>query len=189
VEHDIRVHLRDLGIELIEAWRREFTGVASVEISQGDIFSTKAGPISAGDPIDVTADAIISPANSFGFMDGGIDAVYTYQLGPQVQDRLRERLVRDFRGELPVGQVVIVPTGHSLVHQRADHAHSGDRRRHTERIPRVSRGAHGSAWTQPRQPASHPQHLVPRPGDGRWTNASQSLRASDARCLESRARW
>jgi len=58
----------------------------------------------------VTADAIVSPANSFGFMDGGIDAVYTYQLGPQVQERLRQRLTRDFHGELPVGQAVIVPT-------------------------------------------------------------------------------
>jgi O-acetyl-ADP-ribose deacetylase (regulator of RNase III) len=109
--NDIKLHLRDLGIELIEAWRREFVGVASVEISHGDIFSTKAGPVSSGDLIDVTADAIVSPANSFGFMDGGIDAVYTFQLGPQVQERLRERLARDFHGELPIGQAVIVPTG------------------------------------------------------------------------------
>jgi O-acetyl-ADP-ribose deacetylase (regulator of RNase III) len=111
VAEEIIIHLRDLGVELIDAWRREFTNIASVQISQGDIFSTKAGPISPGDPIDVTADAIVSPANSFGFMDGGIDAVYTYQLGPQVQERLRERLGRDFGGELPVGHAVIVPTG------------------------------------------------------------------------------
>jgi O-acetyl-ADP-ribose deacetylase (regulator of RNase III) len=112
---DIVIHLRDLGAELIEAWRREFADVPSVEISQGDIFSMKLGPVGANDPIDVTADAIISPANSFGFMNGGIDAVYTYQLGPQVQERLRERLARDFAGELPVGQAVIVPTGREQI--------------------------------------------------------------------------
>src|SRR5215467_5787903 len=97
---DIQLHLRDLGGELVAAWRQAFAGVASVEISHGDIFSTRLGPLGPRDPIDVTADAIISPANSFGFMDGGIDAVYTYQLGEQVQDRLRERLARDFGGEL-----------------------------------------------------------------------------------------
>jgi O-acetyl-ADP-ribose deacetylase (regulator of RNase III) len=108
----IAIHLRDLGVALVEAWRREFAGVASVEISHGDIFSRKSGPVAPRDPIDVTADAIVSPANSFGFMDGGIDAVYTYQLGAQVQETLRERLARDFGGELPVGQALIVPTGH-----------------------------------------------------------------------------
>jgi O-acetyl-ADP-ribose deacetylase (regulator of RNase III) len=108
---EISIHLRDLGAELVEAWRREFAGIPSVRVSQGDIFSNRAGPVSREDPIDVTADAIVSPANSFGFMDGGIDAVYTYQLGIQVQEGLRAVLARDFGGELPVGQAVIVPTG------------------------------------------------------------------------------
>src|SRR5262245_57797509 len=107
----VELHLRDLGSALVTAWQREFAGVPFVHISQGDIFSDRAGPISHDDPIDVRADAIVSPANCFGFMDGGIDAVYTYQLGPQVEARLRERLARDFGGELPVGQAVIVPTG------------------------------------------------------------------------------
>jgi O-acetyl-ADP-ribose deacetylase (regulator of RNase III) len=44
-------------------------------------------------------------------MDGGIDAVYTYQLGPQVQERLRSLLAEHHGGELPVGQAVLVPTG------------------------------------------------------------------------------
>jgi O-acetyl-ADP-ribose deacetylase (regulator of RNase III) len=107
----IAIHLRDLGHDLVAAWQREFAGISSVEISQGDIFSHKPGPVGSGDPIDVKADAIVSPANSFGHMNGGIDAVYTYQLGQQVEDRLRERLARDFHGELAVGQAVIVSTG------------------------------------------------------------------------------
>jgi O-acetyl-ADP-ribose deacetylase (regulator of RNase III) len=32
-----------------------------------------------------------------------------------VQERLRERLARDFGGELPVGQAVIVPTGRNEI--------------------------------------------------------------------------
>jgi len=106
------LHLRDLGKPLVDAWERQFNDVPGVTISCGDIFSSKPGPIVATDPIDVKADAIVSPANSFGYMDGGIDAVYTYQLGPQVQRELQARLARDFGGELPVGSAVIIPTGH-----------------------------------------------------------------------------
>lgn len=80
-------------------------------MSCGDIFSTKAGQVEASDPIDVTADAIVSPANSFGFMDGGIDAVYTYQFGGVVQQRVQAAIAGPFGGELPVGAAVIVPTG------------------------------------------------------------------------------
>jgi O-acetyl-ADP-ribose deacetylase (regulator of RNase III) len=108
---ELAIHLRDLGEPLVAAWRREFGGVRSVTISCGDIFSAKPGPISADDPIDITADAIVSPANSFGFMDGGVDAVYTYQLGGQVQEQLRATLANEHGGELPIGQALIVPTG------------------------------------------------------------------------------
>jgi hypothetical protein len=34
-----------------------------------------------------TADAILSPANSFGFMDGGIDLLYSNFFGWELQDR------------------------------------------------------------------------------------------------------
>jgi O-acetyl-ADP-ribose deacetylase (regulator of RNase III) len=108
----LAIHLRDLGAPLVEAWRREFVDVPSVTISQGDIFSERAGPVGREDPIDIHADAIVSPANSFGFMDGGIDLVYTYQLGSGLQERLQELIAREHGGELPVGLAVIVPTGH-----------------------------------------------------------------------------
>ncbi|WP_342376796.1 macro domain-containing protein [Myxococcus stipitatus] len=107
----LQLHLRDLSHALVEAWREEFDGLPNVTISRGDIFSERDGTVSASDPIDIRADAIISPANSFGFMDGGIDAVYTYQLGPQLQENLRELLAQEYGGELPVGQATLVPTG------------------------------------------------------------------------------
>lgn len=55
----------------------------------------------------------MSPANSFGFMDGGFDAVYTYVLGLQVQARAQDAIRRDFDGELPVGCALIVATERS----------------------------------------------------------------------------
>lgn len=108
----ISIHLRDLGEPLISAWRREFEGVDGVTVGLGDIFSDKPGAIGPDDPIDIKADAVVSPANSFDFMDGGIDALYTYQFGPGLQQRLQELLARDYGAELPVGAAVIVPTEH-----------------------------------------------------------------------------
>jgi O-acetyl-ADP-ribose deacetylase (regulator of RNase III) len=107
----IKLHLRDLSPLLVEAWRREFAGEALVTVSCGDIFSERAGPVAANDPIDVRADAVVSPANSFGFMDGGIDAVYTHVLGSQVQEAVQAAIAERHAGELPVGQALIVPTG------------------------------------------------------------------------------
>jgi O-acetyl-ADP-ribose deacetylase (regulator of RNase III) len=109
----IALHLRDLGGPLVAAWRREFAGVDGVTISEGDIFSSEPGAIGPGAPIDIKADAIVSPANSFGFMDGGIDAVYTYQLGAGLQDRLQDVIRREHGGEIVVGAAVIVPTEHA----------------------------------------------------------------------------
>lgn len=112
VNEALVIHLRDLGKPLVDAWNREFEGVPSVHVSCGDIFSTKTGQVAVDDPIDIKADAIISPANSFGFMDGGIDAVYTYQFGDGLQQRLQAVIERNFAGELPVGTALVVPTMH-----------------------------------------------------------------------------
>ena len=38
--------------------------------------------IHGGSILDVDCDAVVSPANSFGFMDGGIDALYMDYLVP-----------------------------------------------------------------------------------------------------------
>lgn len=107
----IEVHLRDLSATLVGAWHEAFAGVEGVTISQGDIFSTQPGVLSEDAPIDVEADAVVSPANSFGFMDGGIDAVYTHVFGFGLEARLQQLLVAEHGGELPIGSAVIVETG------------------------------------------------------------------------------
>lgn len=90
----MQLHLRDLGRPLVEAWQEAFRGVPDVRISQGDIFSDAPGIVEAGAPIDVRADAIVSPADSFGFMDGGIDAVYTLQTPRMRTSRFAPRCSR-----------------------------------------------------------------------------------------------
>jgi hypothetical protein len=64
----VRYHLRDINLSVVAAWSECFAGMSDVAISHGDIF---------GEP----ADAIVSPANSFSFMDGGIDLAYSLRFG------------------------------------------------------------------------------------------------------------
>ena len=97
----LRILLRDRKPDLAAAWRVAFDGTP-VEISHGDIF-------------EVRADAIVSPANSFGFMDGGIDLVYSHRFGWELQDKLQEKIAREHHGELPVGQAAIVDTGDPII--------------------------------------------------------------------------
>ncbi len=52
------------------------------------------------------AEAIVSPANSFGFMDGGIDFIYSEFLGWDVGEHLRDLIFDRFMGELPVGNAL-----------------------------------------------------------------------------------
>jgi O-acetyl-ADP-ribose deacetylase (regulator of RNase III) len=89
--------LRDIDADVVRAWEKYFIGIANVRVSHGDIF-------------EVSADAIVSPANSFGYMDGGIDLVYLRRFGWELQARLQGHLKEEHDGELPVGQAIIVET-------------------------------------------------------------------------------
>lgn len=98
-----KYHFRDRNPDMCEAWRKAFY-LSDVEITCGNIFD-----------VDVMADAVISPANSFGYMDGGIDAVYIRRFGQQLETDLQTVIQRKFRGELPVGQATIIPTNENQI--------------------------------------------------------------------------
>lgn len=112
---DLFLQLRDLSPLMAEAWEAEFSEIESVAISCGDIFSTAEGTVPDDAPIDIKVDAVVSPANSFGFMDGGIDAVYSHVFGDQLQANLQDLIDSRFDGELLVGQAAIVATGNEMI--------------------------------------------------------------------------
>ena len=95
----MKIHLRDINSSLVNAWRQQFKLRSEVSVSEGEIFD--AGP----------HHAIVSPANSFGFMDGGIDLVYSQRFGWDLQGRLQDEINGRYGGELPVGSATIVETG------------------------------------------------------------------------------
>ncbi len=93
------MHLTLVAIDdpLFAAWSAIAADLDFVDVYRGSIFEVKC-------------DAVVSPANSFGFMDGGIDLAYSRHFGWQVQERLQD-LIREFHhGELLVGTAEIVET-------------------------------------------------------------------------------
>lgn len=82
---------------LASAWESACGDLDCVEVHRGSIFETGA-------------DALVSPANSFGFMDGGIDMLYSQRFGWELQERLQARIREAHHGELLVGSAEIVPT-------------------------------------------------------------------------------
>jgi O-acetyl-ADP-ribose deacetylase (regulator of RNase III) len=98
----LQLHLCALDPAMAKAWTRHFGSQPNVHIHESDILAKKA-------------DAILSPANSLGFMDGGIDLAYSYFFGWELQERLQELLRQDHAGELPVGGAVVLPTQHNAI--------------------------------------------------------------------------
>jgi O-acetyl-ADP-ribose deacetylase (regulator of RNase III) len=93
----MQIYLVAIHSDLADAWERAFSGVEEVTIKRTSIF-------------DLKADAIVSPANSFGFMNGGIDFSISKNLGWNIEKRLQKRIREEFFGELLVGQATVVET-------------------------------------------------------------------------------
>jgi O-acetyl-ADP-ribose deacetylase (regulator of RNase III) len=66
--------------------------------------------VHAGSILDVSADAVVSPANSFGWMRGGVDGLYARSF-PGIEERVRSAILGYHGGELPIGEALLIPTG------------------------------------------------------------------------------
>lgn len=83
---------------LADAWKLFCGDLECVTVHRGSIF-------------EVACDAVVSPANSFGFMNGGIDALYVKHFGAGIQDKVQEMIAKRHHGELLVGTADLVETG------------------------------------------------------------------------------
>ena len=84
--------------KLLDAWTQFFGTEANVKIVEGDM--TK-----------MTCDAMVSPANSFGFMDGGLDYALSERFGWDLEKKLQKQIKELPEGELLVGQAIVLETG------------------------------------------------------------------------------
>jgi O-acetyl-ADP-ribose deacetylase (regulator of RNase III) len=94
----LRVVLADVNATVVEAWRAAFADTPEIEIRKGSI-------------VDEHVDGWVSPTNSRGRMDGGVDAVIKRHLGAGIQLRVQRAIHSEFGGVLPIGSAVCVPSG------------------------------------------------------------------------------
>lgn len=57
-------------------------------------------------------DCMVSAANAFGLMDGGVDGAIIRFFGAALQERVQARILAEYLGEQPVGTSLIVETLH-----------------------------------------------------------------------------
>ncbi len=85
---------------LYEAFKQQFDYLPNVEFANCEFERLSS------------YDCLVSPANSFGMMDGGIDAAITAFFGMQLMDRVQQHILDDYLGEQSVGTSFIIETGH-----------------------------------------------------------------------------
>lgn len=103
---------RDLNSDLVDTMSEVFSDCKNVTIECSNIFSG-----------DINVDAIISPANCLGRMDGGIDGIYVNYFGWQLQARLSHHLIENcgdkdvdgMSGRIEIGNATIISTGHKNI--------------------------------------------------------------------------
>lgn len=98
----MNLHLIDFSGHLVKAWGEAFVAFPEVTIQRGDLLA-------------VAKNCVVSPANSYGFMDGGIDADYCMFFGYEIQRKVQEAVIRRPEGHLPAGASLVVCTGHQQV--------------------------------------------------------------------------
>ena len=98
----MQVILVDENRLVTDAWHVAFASHPEVRILNENI-------------LNVPADAVVSPANSAGFMDGGIDRAYLQYFGPSIQQTISRCISARPEGHLPIGASVLVHTGHAQI--------------------------------------------------------------------------
>lgn len=95
----IKLYFIDIDKKITDAWQKAFKGIENIEIIHDSIFNHPA-------------DALVSPANSFGFMNGGIDFAISKNLGWHIEKKLQKIIREKHFGELLVGEAEIIETDH-----------------------------------------------------------------------------
>lgn len=98
----MKLVLADLEGQLLQAWQGIGNDKNYITTHHGSIF-------------EVECDALVSPANSFGFMDGGIDMAISQFFGWRNQARLQKLIQTKHHGELLVGTAEIIATDHPKI--------------------------------------------------------------------------
>lgn len=105
---NVTFHLCDLNKNIVDEWQTYFKSHDNFKFYNQNIFTV---------PVDkMNVNAIVSPANSFGDLQGGIDLVYYNYFGHQLEEQLQNKIINEYYGELIVGEAMILKLNHNLYH-------------------------------------------------------------------------
>lgn len=109
---DIQINLLDINPVITQEWQREF----------GDLDNVKIVNSTLKDYLDNNfVEAVVSPANSFGLMDGGYDYYLTEYFGVELMHNVKQHIIDNYGGLQPVGTsfMIDIPDStqaHFLIH-------------------------------------------------------------------------
>lgn len=108
---DLKIYLLDINPEMCEVWEKNFGGASNVEIvcEEFSAFMEKHKEV----------DCVVSPANSYGFMDGGFDFALSCYFGDELEETVQQYIKDNLYYEQPVATSIIVDTpikGIKLIH-------------------------------------------------------------------------
>ena len=100
----MKIYLLDVNKSVTNCWSKYFVNLRDeneVQIVNQDLATfLKSHP---------EIDAVVSPANAFGLMDGGYDKAITNYFGKGLMEKVQKAILEDWFGEQPVGTSIVVP--------------------------------------------------------------------------------
>ena len=107
---EMKIYLLDFNPVMTSAWSKYFDKVPNIEIVNADF----------ADFMDShSVDCVVSPANSYGLMDGGYDYAISEWFGWDLQLKVQKYILENLYGEQPVGTSICIDTqkrGIKLIH-------------------------------------------------------------------------
>lgn len=91
----VRVTLCDRNPDVARAQAEAFGVIVGVEVMEGDLLA-------------LDCDALVSPANSFGYMDGGFDHLIDRFFHGEAQKAVQARVDDRYYGEIPIGSATVI---------------------------------------------------------------------------------
>jgi O-acetyl-ADP-ribose deacetylase (regulator of RNase III) len=91
----LQISFCDMNSDVIHALASSFMSIKMVEILQGNI-------------LHLHSDALVSPANSFGDMGGGLDKAIDDFYKRKAQPLVKTAIAEQFFGEIPVGVAIVL---------------------------------------------------------------------------------
>lgn len=106
----MKIYLLDINPTMTQAWKKYFSNIEDVTIINDDFAHFMI--------THTDIEAIVSPANSYGLMDGGYDKAIIDYFGKELQYKIQDKINKEWYGEQPVGTSITVNTDISVLNSQ-----------------------------------------------------------------------